>query len=519
MRPAILHVNGILYWVIRTYNPDTSVLKDADSTPTVAVRKNGAAVGDSVTITKRSATTGIYDCSYNPAGEVEGDEFVFEETATLTGTTTAQATYSWSWAITVTAVERGTDSAALASGVAVTSIGANVITAASIAADAGTEIGAAVLSALGTGTWATSITGKTDNLPSDPADASDITAAFGTVNSTLATIATYIDTEVAAIKAKTDQFVFTTANKVDATAVLDSAAILAVADQVWDEATSGHTTAGTYGGRIVRATNSNTEVQITGSNHIAADVHDFQTGVITAGDFAANAITASALATDAVTEIQSGLATAASITTMRGADNDTLKTLSDQIDGLSASTGSGARTVTITVNDGTTVLENARVRLTEGANTYTGLTNVSGVVTFNLDDATYTVGITKSGYSYAGTTLVVDGTETRTYSMTVISVTPPDDPALCAVTFHVYDQYGADIASQPVDITFVKWETTATDTPPVLSVPPVQTTNSDGVVSVNLFREATYKIVYGNAPYTRRVDVTIPDAGTYTVEI
>ena len=103
-----------------------------------------------------------------------------------------------------------------------------------------------------------------------------------------------------------------------ATAVLDSAAILAVADQVWDEATSGHTTAGTYGGRIVRATNSNTEVQITGSNHIAADVHEFQTGVITAGDFAANSITASALATDAVTEIQSGLATSAALATESG---------------------------------------------------------------------------------------------------------------------------------------------------------------------------------------------------------
>jgi hypothetical protein len=45
---------------------------------------------------------------------------------------------------------------------------------------------------------------KTDNLPSDPADASDIAGAFSTVNSTLATIATYVDTEVAAIKLKTD---------------------------------------------------------------------------------------------------------------------------------------------------------------------------------------------------------------------------------------------------------------------------------------------------------------------------
>ena len=96
---------------------------------------------------------------------------------------------------------------------------------------------------------------------------------------------------------------------------LDSAATAALVDLIWDEAMSGHTTAGTYGGRIVRATNSNTEVQITGSNHIAADVHEFQTGVITAGDFAANSLTASALATDAVTEIQSGLATAAALAT------------------------------------------------------------------------------------------------------------------------------------------------------------------------------------------------------------
>ena len=94
---------------------------------------------------------------------------------------------------------------------------------------------------------------------------------------------------------------------------LASDAVAEIADGIWDEVTSGHTSAGTYGGRIVRATNSNTEVQITGSNHVAADVHDFQAGVITAGDFAANSITASALAADAVTEIQSGLATAANL--------------------------------------------------------------------------------------------------------------------------------------------------------------------------------------------------------------
>ena len=111
MRPKVLHVGGTLYWVIRTRNPDKQVLKDADSTPTVAVRKNGASVGDSVTITKRSATTGIYDCSYNPAGEIEGDKFTLEESATVTGTTTSSATYENSFEVTIIAVERGTDGA------------------------------------------------------------------------------------------------------------------------------------------------------------------------------------------------------------------------------------------------------------------------------------------------------------------------------------------------------------------------------------------------------------------------
>ena len=115
MRPTVFQVGGTLYWVIQTRNPDTMVPTDADSDPTVAVRKNGASVGDSVTITKRSATTGIYDCSYNPASEVEGDSFTLEETATVTGTTTASATYTQSWnvrAIRTGAVELDSATAA-----------------------------------------------------------------------------------------------------------------------------------------------------------------------------------------------------------------------------------------------------------------------------------------------------------------------------------------------------------------------------------------------------------------------
>jgi hypothetical protein len=48
------------------------------------------------------------------------------------------------------------------------------------------------------------IKAKTDNLPADPADASDIAASFSTVNSTLSTLSGYIDTEVSAILAAVD---------------------------------------------------------------------------------------------------------------------------------------------------------------------------------------------------------------------------------------------------------------------------------------------------------------------------
>ena len=77
------------------------------------------------------------------------------------------------------------------------------------------------------------IAAKTANLPVDPADASDIAASFATVNGTLATVSGYLDTEIAAIKAKTDQLTFT-GGKVDANATLAIAAgdLTAIADAI-----------------------------------------------------------------------------------------------------------------------------------------------------------------------------------------------------------------------------------------------------------------------------------------------
>lgn len=69
---------------------------------------------------------------------------------------------------------------------------------------------------------ATAIKAKTDALPSDPADASDIASSFATVNSKLDAIDDFVDTEVAAIKAKTDNLPSDPADASDIAAAFSS---------------------------------------------------------------------------------------------------------------------------------------------------------------------------------------------------------------------------------------------------------------------------------------------------------
>lgn len=107
--PTEFLIGNAITWVIDLRDGNDELV-DADSTPTVAVRKNGASVGDSVTVTKRSSTTGIYDCSYNPAGEAEGDSYTLEISATI-----ASSPRFESFTVIAKAAERGTDNAALQS--------------------------------------------------------------------------------------------------------------------------------------------------------------------------------------------------------------------------------------------------------------------------------------------------------------------------------------------------------------------------------------------------------------------
>jgi len=275
--------------------------------------------------------------------------------------------------------------------------------------------------------------------------------------------------------------------------------------------------------RILIGSNNNHEVQVTGSNHVAADIHELQPGVITAADFAANAINANALASDAVAEIQSGLATSSGVTSafteIKGAgwssSTDTLEEIADAIAGINVGSGTGARTVTVTVNDGTTALQNATVRMTSGAETYTALTNVSGVCTFNLDDATWVVSITRNGYSFAGTTLVVDGTETVTYSMTIVTI---NASSVNKVTGYwtVLDENGNAAAS--VVVTIKARQPTRTSSG-VLHDAGERTATSNGaglVQFTNLIPGYRYAVV-ANDEYV--ADFTVPADAATSVEL
>lgn len=293
--------------------------------------------------------------------------------------------------------------AALVGGRMDSSVGAmanNVLTAAAINADAITDAKvasdvtiASVTGAVGsvTGNVGGNVTGsvgsvsgltasdvgaiktKTDNLPSDPADQSLVIAATDAVMTRLgapggasvsADVAA-IKSDTGAVKTKTDQLVFSTANRVNAqlfgieddavTAAsiatgaigaleLEPGAAAEIAAAVWDEATSGHATAGSTGKALTDAGSAGTPLDAAGVRSaigmasanldtqlaaVQSDTDNIQTripaalvsgrmdasvgavaaGAIDAGAIAADAIGSSELAASAASEIATAVRT------------------------------------------------------------------------------------------------------------------------------------------------------------------------------------------------------------------
>lgn len=101
---------------------------------------------------------------------------------------------------------------------------------------------------------------------------------------------------------------------------------------------------------------------------------------------------------------------------------------------LSGGAGSGAYTCTVTVSDGSNPVANATVRLVNGVTTLAIQTNGSGIATFGLDSATWAIAITKSGYTFTPTTIVVTGAANFDETITpVVIPAPPAGGLICNV--------------------------------------------------------------------------------------
>lgn len=185
----------------------------------------------------------------------------------------------------------------------------------------------------------------------------------------------------------------------------------------------------------------------------------------------ANAVDASALATDAVTKIAagiwnaltSGLTTAGSIgkrlvdfvTTLVYSAAPTAAAIDTQLSGThgagpwgAGGSGSGAYVVTVTVVDGSAVpLQNALVRLHEGINSFTALTDASGIATFSLDAATYIRSINKDGYQFTPDTIIVTTDGNFDAVMTAVVAPSPSAPNLATVTGTILAGSGVVVAN------------------------------------------------------------------------
>jgi hypothetical protein len=180
--------------------------------------------------------------------------------------------------------------------------------------------------------------------------------------------------------------------------------------------------------------------------------------------------------------------------------------------------GTGARVVTITVRDSSaSPVEAATVRVYRAGETYAGVTNASGVTSFSLDDATFTVAITAAGFSFTPVSLVVSGNVSQTYTLTSTGGVTPSVAPRTTGFWTVNDLNGVAQAAAQVTIQ-------ASSPPPgstglaMEDAPRTATADNQGVVQFNnLVKGATY-IVYRTGS-SRKYNIVVPSTAGDSVAL
>lgn len=275
------------------------------------------------------------------------------------------------------------------------------------------------------------------------------TAVWATTTRTLTSFGTLVDDMAAAVWAAATRtltaFGFTVAtdtasrdaSKADVSALATSAEIAALNDisatDVWTAGTRTLTDPNSYKADVSALA---TSVEVT-----AVDAAVWSYGTRTLTSAGAGGATAQEVWEYTTRELTAGTKDTeidAIKTKTDGLPADTAQELTDIDNAIAAiGPGSGANEVTLQVYKTATTeaLSSVSISIYSGADLYaSGVSDVAGQFTVNLDDGTYSVRMTRVNTSFATTeSLVVSGATSQTYYGSLLSIPSPAEPSNCVL--------------------------------------------------------------------------------------
>jgi len=380
------------------------------------------------------------------------------------------------------------------------------------------------------GTNVAAVKAKTDNLPADPASNTQVNTRLAATAYTAPANA-----DVAAIKAKTDNLPADPASNTQvntrlaaadytAPANADVAAIKAKTDNLpADPASNTQVNTRLAAADYTAPANADVAAIKAKTDNLPADpASDTTVNTRLAAEDYTPPDNAGIAAAGVAAAAAQAAATAAQAAAEDAADGvDALPTAlsaahgAGSWEGGAGGGGSGAYTVTVTVTDDAEdpqPLENAIVRYSSGIETYTRTTDVNGQCIFNLDAATWTVAATRSDYDYAGGTHVVaaDSSKSKTIVMETRTIPAASDPDLCVCYGVTRTETGE--REGEVDLT-IELLTPASPTGQYRRTPITITSDANGDWSVDL-ASGLYRCQRTDGPTGWR-QVTVPEAESY----
>jgi hypothetical protein len=259
---------------------------------------------------------------------------------------------------------------------------------------------------------------------------------------------------------------------------------------------------GAHGGAAATIVLSDySDFQGAGASLTAQQVWEYATrtlsaGAITSSTFASDAINSGAIATTAAQEIAGWVFRLPE----SNGGYSAMQSVIDDCETAASATGEGAYTGTLTITDGSTGLEGAKVHARRGGVLIaTGTTDANGQITdFVFDANTYSLAVSLGGYDTATDTITVSGNAwAKTISLTAFAISPPDDVSLCTVQFRV--KLGNTAVQGAICKATLQGTNVAADGTVLSKTAVTDTTDGDGVAELQLVRSDV--IVKGSKLY------------------